>query len=383
MSRRNWVNFFSRGQGFDLSNDLERGYESALLIQNFELEFYGDRLVRPDVELAVPRSVQASILRRFRAALLICRTTLESLERNRGQLDFQELRQLQLIEAVVSRYGYRLPSGGSPAISRTPEALPRSLLGFFDTIRRQLDPASEETVVAGFRRRRNSTLISLRILLLLILVPLLIQQVAGAYLISPAVNRLSPELAFLSYPKPKLEEEAVEKLRIYKQELEFDALLNSDRPLEAVELRQKLADKAVELKDEADGLSVQAVKNVFSDLSALIAFAVVCFASRDDLRVMRGFFDEAVYGLSDSAKAFAIILFTDIFVGFHSPEGWTVLLNGVAKHLGLPSQENFVMLFIATFPVILATIFKYWIFRYLNRVSPSSVATLKNMNGQG
>ena len=383
MSRRNWVNFFSRGQGFDLSNDLERGYESALLIQNFELEFYGDRLVRPDVELTVPRSVQASMLRRFHAALLICRTTLESLERNRGQLDFQELRQLQLIEAVVSRYGYQLPSGGSPAISRTPEALPRSLLGFFDTIRRQLDPGSEETVVAGFRRRRNSSLISLRILLLLILVPLLIQQVAGAYLISPAVNQLSPELAFLSYPKPKLEEEAVEKLRIYKQELEFDALLNSDRPLEADELRQKLADKAVELKEEADGLSVQAVKNVFSDLSALIAFAVVCFVSRDDLRVMRGFFDEAVYGLSDSAKAFAIILFTDIFVGFHSPEGWTVLLNGIAKHLGLPSQENFVMLFIATFPVILATMFKYWIFRYLNRVSPSSVATLKNMNGQG
>ena len=338
MSRRNWINIFSRGQGFDLSNDLERGYESALLIQNFELEFYGDRLVRPDVELGVPKSVQASILRRFRAALLICRTTLESVERNRGQLDIQELRQLQLIEAVVSRYGYQLPSGGSPAISRSPEALPRSLLGFFDTVRRQLDPASEETVVAGFRRRRNSTLVSLRILLLLILVPLLIQQVAGAYLISPAVNRLSPELAFLSYPKPKLEEEAVEKLRIYKQELEFDALLNSDRPLEADELRQKLAEKAVQLKEEADGLSVQAVKNVFSDLSALIAFAVVCFVSRDDLRVMRGFFDEAVYGLSDSAKAFAIILFTDIFVGFHSPEGWTVLLNGIAKHLGLPSQ---------------------------------------------
>jgi hypothetical protein len=383
MSRRNWVNVFGRGQGFDLSNDLERGYESALLIQSLELEFYGDRPVRPEIELSIPRSVQASVLRRFRTALMICRTTLESVERNRGQLDIQEVRQLQLIESVVSRYGQRLPSGSSPAISRAPEALPRSLLGFFDSVRRQLDPASEETVVAGFRRRRNSTLISLRILLLLILVPLFIQQIAGAYIISPAVDRLSPELPFLSYPKPKLEEQAVEKLRVYKQELEFDALLNSDQPLEADFLRQKLAEKAIQLKEEADGLSVQAVKNVFSDLSALIAFTIVCFVSRDDLRVMRGFFDEAVYGLSDSAKAFTIILFTDIFVGFHSPEGWTVLLNGIAKHLGLPSQENFVMLFIATFPVILATIFKYWIFRYLNRVSPSSVATLKGMNGSG
>jgi hypothetical protein len=32
--------------------------------------------------------------------------------------------------------------------------------------------------------------------------------------------------------------------------------------------------------------------------------------------------DEIVYGLSDSAKAFIIILFTDMFVGFHSPHGW-------------------------------------------------------------
>ena len=41
------------------------------------------------------------------------------------------------------------------------------------------------------------------------------------------------------------------------------------------------------------------------------------------------------------------------------------------------------LLFITTFPVILATIFNYWIFRYLNRVSPSPVATLKGMNGGG
>ena len=41
---------------------------------------------------------------------------------------------------------------------------------------------------------------------------------------------------------------------------------------------------------------------------------------------------------------------------------------------------NFIFLFIATFPVILDTIFNYWIFRYLNRISPSSVATYKNMN---
>ena len=382
MSRRNWINLFSNSQSIELSSDLERGYEAALLIQSLELEYYGDRQIRPDLKLSVPRSVQATILRRFKTALAICRNSATNLSDQRGQLDSQELRQLQLIESVVSRYGSQR-SSSSPSISRSPDALPRSLLGVFDSIRLQLDPSTEDNLVAGYRRRRDSTLISLKVLLLLVLVPLLVQQIAGTYLISPAVNQLSPELPFLSYPKPQLEERAAEKLRLYKQELEFDAFLKGVQPLDDDALRDKLTEKATELKHDADQESLKAIKNVFADLTGLIAFSVVCFMSRDELRVLRGFVDEAVYGLSDSAKAFAIILFTDIFVGYHSPEGWSVLLEGISDHFGLPSSQSFVNLFIATFPVVLATIFKYWIFRYLNRVSPSSVATLKGMNGGG
>jgi len=188
---------------------------------------------------------------------------------------------------------------------------------------------------------------------------------------------------FLTYPKPHLEEQAVEKLRVFQAEIEFDALLKGEALPSREDLQQRLAERARDLKEEADLESTHAIKNVLADVVGLIGFVVVCVAGRRDLQVLRGFIDELVYGLSDSAKAFAIILFTDIFVGFHSPEGWTVLLDGVADHLGVPARENFIMLFIATFPVVLATIFKYWIFRYLNRVSPSSVATLRNMNGGG
>ena len=382
MAPRNWIGLFSSSQDAALANDLERGYEAALLIQSLELEYYGDRRVRPDLELSVPRSVQASILRKFRTALEICRSTLELLKEQRPQLDVQELRQLQLIEGVVDRYALRR-SPGLGRQSAPPDPLPRSLLGVFDSVRRQLDPASEESVVAGFRRRRDSTLVSLRILLLLVLVPLLIQQVSGTYLIAPALEHFSPQLSFLSESKPQLEERAVEQLRVYKEELEFEALLKGEDPPSSEQLVQKLTQRAAELKQDADQESVRALRNVLSDFAGLIAFVVLCLVSRKQLRVLRGFLDEAIYGLSDSAKAFAIILFTDIFVGYHSPEGWTVLLQGIAHHLGLPAQENFIMLFIATFPVILATIFKYWIFRYLNRVSPSSVATLKGMNGGG
>ncbi len=380
MGLTDWMGTFGKARTKDLRSNLERAYEAALLIQNIELEYFNDRPVRPELELSMPASVQAQMMRRFRSSLELCRQVVEELQPRRHELDPQELRQFQLIETVEGRYSNRKPLS---TLTRSPELLPRSLMGLMEKVRRQLDPQAEATVVAGFRRRRDSTLVSLRILLLLVLVPLMVQQASRTFVISPLVDRFAPDVAFLTYPKPQLEEAAVEKLRVYKAELEFDALLKGEDLPDPVAMHKALASRAAELKEEADGQSTLAIKNVLSDAFGLLSFGLVCLLAREDIRVLRGFLDEQVYGLSDSAKAFAIILFTDIFVGFHSPEGWTVLLDGVATHLGLPVRENFVMLFIATFPVILATIFKYWIFRYLNRVSPSSVATLRNMNGGG
>ncbi|MEB3234053.1 MAG: proton extrusion protein PcxA [Cyanobacteriota bacterium] len=380
MALNDWIGAFGRAEAVDITNQLERGYQAALLIQSIELEHYNDRPVRPELDLRLPAATQAQILRRFKAALQVCRESLEALEPHRAECSGQESRQLQLIEDVVLRYSSRKPL---PSISRTPEVLPRSLIGVVDQVRRQLDPEAEASLVAGFRRRRDSTLVSLRVLLLLILVPVLVQQSSRLFVVSPLVDRFAPTSPFLTYPKPALEEKAVEKLRLFQAEIEFDALLNGKPLPTRQELQQQLAQKAQDLKDQADSESTEAIKNVFADLLALLGFAAVCVVCRRDLQVLKGFIDELIYGLSDSAKAFAIILFTDIFVGFHSPEGWTVLLDGIANHIGIPARENFIMLFIATFPVVLATIFKYWIFRYLNRVSPSSVATLRNMNGGG
>ncbi len=84
--------------------------------------------------------------------------------------------------------------------------------------------------------------------------------------------------------------------------------------------------------------------------------------------------------MSDSAKAFFIILATNIFVGYHSSYGWEIFLAEILQHFGLPENKSLISLFIATVPVIMDTIFKYWIFRYLNRSSPSAVATYRNMN---
>jgi hypothetical protein len=143
---------------------------------------------------------------------------------------------------------------------------------------------------------------------------------------------------------------------------------------------ERIVEKAREIAQTYYKQGSSAIKNIFADLISLGAFAcVIAFNSRA-IAVLKSFIDETVYGLSDSAKAFIIILFTDTFVGFHSPHGWEVLIESVSKHFGIPANQAFASMFIATFPVLLDTIFKYWIFRYLNQVSPSAVATYRNMN---
>ena len=258
--------------------------------------------------------------------------------------------------------------------------LPRSLLGTLNRITKELDPEAEKEVVKNFRNSKVKTVISLRFILLLILVPLLTNQLSKNFIVGPVVDYVRAKQNAPVFLNINLEEEAFQELERFEQHLKFERLIGRAPSLSVEETENKIAEKAVEIAEEYRSESGGAIKNIFADLISCIAFAAIIITNKKEIEILKSFMDDVIYGLSDSAKAFVIILFTDVFVGFHSPHGWEVILEGVSRHLGLPENRQFIFLFIATFPVILDTVFKYWIFRYLNRSSPSAVATYKNMN---
>ncbi|RCJ22369.1 proton extrusion protein PcxA [Nostoc sp. ATCC 43529] len=258
--------------------------------------------------------------------------------------------------------------------------LPRSILSTISRLQVELDPNSEEEVIQSFRQAQRRTIISIRFILLLIIVPLLTHQIAKAFVVGPAVDRLKTTEQAQVFLNSEMEEEALGELQRFEERIKFENLISNAPPLSTEHLEIELKEKATEIAEEFRKESSNSIKNVFADMFSVVAFIWLMVTSKSSIAVLKDFFDHIVYGLSDSAKAFIIILFTDIFVGFHSPHGWEVLLEGVSRHWGLPANRDFIFLFIATFPVILDTIFKYWIFRYLNRISPSAVATYRNMN---
>ncbi len=169
-------------------------------------------------------------------------------------------------------------------------------------------------------------------------------------------------------------------MQSFEEELKFDSLIKGSPQIAPELLEERLREKAKEIAEEFQHKSRDAIGNIFADLLGIGAFATVIVTNQKGIIALKSFIDDIVYGLSDSAKAFIIILFTDVFVGFHSPHGWEVVLEGLASHLGIAANKSAISLFIATVPVFLDTVFKYWIFRYLSRISPSAVATLRNMN---
>jgi CemA family len=263
--------------------------------------------------------------------------------------------------------------------------IPRSILRTADRFRRELDtkPDTEEEVIQDFRNARLRTRIALRFVLLLIIVPLLTQQLSKSFIVSPLIDnwQATKQISqFEDFINTDIEEKIFKEINEFEARLRFQNLVGTTPPLSEPLLQNQLKDRAIALSSKYRWELVEPIKNVISDVFGFGAFLLLVVTGRQKIAIFKSFLDDVIYGLSDSAKAFIIILFTDVFVGFHSPHGWTVVMHNVLEHFGLPRNEEFIDVFIATFPVMLDTVFKYWIFRYLNQISPSAVATYRNMN---
>lgn len=258
--------------------------------------------------------------------------------------------------------------------------IPRSITNTFEKFRKELDPNGESEAIEEFRISRHQTITSIKYILLLFISPVLVNQASKFFVFGPCIDYLWNQEQPKIFLNSSQEERAFAELQRFEEKIHFEVLLNpsEDISYEIIEKRVQL--KARELGEYYANESANAVKNILSDLASIVIFILLMITGQRQISIVKSFLNEIIYGLSDTAKAFLIILFTDMFVGFHSPHGWEVIIEVILRHLGLPESRDFIFLFISTFPVILDTIFKYWIFRYLNQVSPSAVATYHNMN---
>ena len=148
---------------------------------------------------------------------------------------------------------------------------------------------------------------------------------------------------------------------------------------DSIKIKERIQEKILELAVYYNQQTILSITNVAGDIISVFTLGCLFIWMKPEISILKSFLIEAIYSLSDTTKSFLLILLTDLLVGFHSPRGWETALELLLKHFGLPENQDFVFLFVATFPVLLDTVFKYWIFRHLNKISPSTVATYHSM----
>lgn len=262
--------------------------------------------------------------------------------------------------------------------------IPRSIIRTFERFRKQLMPGAEMLVIQEFRISRYQVIVSVKCLMTLFFVPLAVNMISKSFIITPFVeyiwNRNHNEIFLNSYQQNR----ALNELQGFEEKLYFESLTSeSFDKIEQIESHwstgKQLQNRTFEIAKLYNTESIEAISNLFADFLSVFSLSLVFVFMKPQIIILKSFLAESLYSLSDTTKSFLLILGTDLLVGFHSPRGWEIFLEWLLRHFGLPENTEFMSLFVATFPVFLDTVFKYWIFRSLNKISPSTVATYHNM----
>lgn len=250
----------------------------------------------------------------------------------------------------------------------------------FFNFQQELTPEYEQTVIKQLRTLRQQQRIAIRFLLILLFVPVFVQVITKNFIVSPFINYFEVDKTAMSqvYIAQEVGEKFLSEFSRLREIQELKQVLGLNKNPEEEE--HKFREQVQELFREAGYESQDGWKNLLSDITGLIAFIAILIFGRQQLTITRAYVSRYFLSLNDITKAFIFILFTDIFVGFHSAEGWTVILETLFRHFGWRENITFISLFVATVPVILDTIFKLLIFNYLTRKSPTAATILEKMN---
>nr|YP_010600006.1 envelope membrane protein [Gomphrena globosa]WAL04560.1 envelope membrane protein [Gomphrena globosa] len=160
----------------------------------------------------------------------------------------------------------------------------------------------------------------------------------------------------------------------------LDEMIKEYPEIHIQKLRIGIHNETIQLIKMHNAHCIHMILNFSTNLICFLIISGYSILGNKELILLNSWVQEFLYNLSDTVKAFSILLLTDLCIGFHSPHGWELMIGSIYKDFGFAHNDQIISGLVSTFPVILDTILKYWIFRHLNRVSPSLVVIYHSMN---
>nr|YP_010216243.1 envelope membrane protein [Gentiana zollingeri]UBR43086.1 envelope membrane protein [Gentiana zollingeri] len=176
------------------------------------------------------------------------------------------------------------------------------------------------------------------------------------------------------------EKSILEKFIELEELFVFDELIEEYSEIGLHKFRIGIQQETIQLIKIHNEGRIQTISNFSTNIICFLILSGYSIIRNEELAILNSWSQKFLYNLSDTVKAFSILLLTDLCIGFHSPHGWELMISSVYKDFGFVHNDQIISGLVSTFPVILDTAFKYLVFRYLNRVSPSLVVIYNSMN---
>nr|YP_009298976.1 chloroplast envelope membrane protein [Pelargonium dolomiticum]AJB98890.1 chloroplast envelope membrane protein [Pelargonium dolomiticum] len=166
------------------------------------------------------------------------------------------------------------------------------------------------------------------------------------------------------------EKRLIEKFRELEELLLLDEMLKECPKLDLQKFRIGIHKETIQLMNMYNEDRIHTILHFSTNIISFVILSVCSILGNEELVILNSWMKEFLYNLSDTKKAFCLVLLTDFCFGFHSVSGWELLIDSV---FGFIHNDLMRSLLGSLLPSLLHTFFNCWTFHYLNCVSPSLV----------
>nr|YP_010969992.1 envelope membrane protein [Taenitis blechnoides]WNR49205.1 envelope membrane protein [Taenitis blechnoides] len=268
----------------------------------------------------------------------------------------------------------------SPAAYEPINLVPRSVTRTLSRFKAELTNQSSVLVYNDFDLAKNQASASLQYVGFFLFLPLLLREAMKDWFLEPWIRGWWNKNQIQVFLNSLQEEQALKQLRETEALLWLDDVISNFANRRLQNFDVDTCDETTRLATTYNELTINLLLQLATNGISIAILLIFLLPGRKRFAVSNSWAQELFYSLNDTMKAFFILLLTDLCVGFHSPHGWEIIIGFFFEQFGLIPNKYVIPRFVSTFPVILDTVFKYWIFRHLNRTSPSIVATYHTMS---
>ncbi|XVF83718.1 hypothetical protein PTKIN_Ptkin16aG0514300 [Pterospermum kingtungense] len=254
--------------------------------------------------------------------------------------------------------------------------------GLVKSVRDLVFGKEEDDILYEDRVFRYASLSSAKFVAILLVIPLALDIVVHDYVLVPFLDRYVktvPLAAEFFDVRRSQKLEMVKQLKVEKARFKFEVEIGKSPPLSDEELWWEMRDKALELRDEWRLENRKAFANIWSDIVFGISLFIILQLNQSKVALLKFSGYKMLSNVSDTGKAFLIILITDIFLGYHSESGWQTLLEIIVEHYGLQVDQSAITVFVCLIPVVIDACVKLWLFKFLPRLSPRVSSIFREM----